>query len=129
MGLERTIGRQKMPRKPRIEYPGALYHAITRVNHGEEIFREDADRERLIEKIGKYKASYPFFLYAYAPMSNPIHLLLETKEVPLSKIMQGLLQSYTQFYNRRTHSEGHLFQGRYKAILCDKDTYLFEWVR
>jgi hypothetical protein len=62
-------------------------------------------------------------------MRNHIHLLLETKEVPLSKIMQGILQSYTQFYNRKYSAVGHLFQGRYKAILCDKDSYLLELVR
>ena len=62
-------------------------------------------------------------------MSNHVHLLLETKSVPLSKIMQGVQFSYTQRYNRRHRKVGHLFQGRYKAILCDRDAYLLELVR
>ena len=62
-------------------------------------------------------------------MSNHVHLLIETGSVKLSKIMQGIQFSYTQRYNRRYHAVGHLFQGRYKAILCDRDAYLLELVR
>ena len=118
-----------MSRKPRIEYEGAFYHVISRGNRKESIFLGDRDRERFLEKLKEYKKRYGFILYSYALMNNHIHLLLETKRAPLSKIMQGILQSHTQWHNRRYNTVGHLFQGRYKAILCDKDSYLLQLVR
>ncbi|OYD16284.1 hypothetical protein CH333_03725 [candidate division WOR-3 bacterium JGI_Cruoil_03_44_89] len=118
-----------MARKPRIEYEGAFYHVITRGNKRVVIFRDNGDRVRFLEKLKEYKTRYNFVLYAYTLMDNHIHLLLETRQTPLSKIMQGLLQSYTQWHNRKYRTVGHLFQGRYKAILCDKDIYLLQLVR
>jgi len=118
-----------MARKPRIEYPRAFYHIIARGNRKERIFLDDGDRNHLLELLKKYKRRYNFVLYAYALMDNHIHLLMETKEVPLSRIMQGILQSHTQWYNKRNRTVGHLFQGRYKAILCDKRDYLLVLVR
>jgi len=118
-----------MGRRPRIEYPGAFYHIITRGNRKEPIFLDDRDRNHLLDLLKKYKRRYNFVLYAYGLMDNHIHLLMETKEVPLSKIMQGILQSHTQWYNKRNKTVGHLFQGRYKAILCDKRYYLLVLVR
>ncbi len=113
-----------MPRKPRIEFPGALYHVISRGNKKENIFFESAGKKRFLEKLLAYRNRYRFIVYAYALMENHIHLLIETGDVPLSKIMQGLLQSHTQWHNKKYRIVGHLFQGRYKAILCDKDAYL-----
>jgi putative transposase len=113
-----------MPRKPRIEFPGALYHVISRGNKKENIFFESAGKRRFLEKLLIYRNRYRFIVYAYALMENHIHLLVETGDVPLSKIMQGLLQSHTQWHNKKYRIVGHLFQGRYKAILCDKDAYL-----
>jgi putative transposase len=118
-----------MARKPRIEFPGAFYHVMVRGNHKADIFRDDGDRERLLAKLLTYKTRYDFILYAYTLMPNHFHLLLETKEVALSKIMQGFLQSHTQWFNRKYKTVGHLFQGRYKAILCDKTSYLLVLVR
>lgn len=118
-----------MPRKPRIEFPGAFYHIIARGNRKEPIFLNDADRKHMLDKLKRYKKRYNFILYAYALMDNHIHLLLETREIPLSKIMQGILQSHTQWFNKRYDKVGHLFQGRYKAILCDKRNYLLLLVR
>jgi REP element-mobilizing transposase RayT len=113
-----------MPRKPRIEFPGAFYHVFSRGNKKEDIFLEESGRKRFLDKLLKYKERHNCIIYAYALMDNHIHLLIETRDVPLSKTMQALLQSHTQWHNRKYKSVGHLFQGRYKAILCDKDTYL-----
>lgn len=118
-----------MARKPRIEFPGALYHVINRGNKRENIFLNDGDMKQFLDKLSEYKKRYEFLLYAYVLMGNHLHLLIETKEVPLSKIMQGILQSFTQYHNKKYKTVGHLFQGRYKAILCDKEAYLLELVR
>ena len=118
-----------MARKPRVEFEGALYHVIARGNQRRDIFRDDADRATYLERIEHYRERYRCLVYAYMLMSNHVHLLIETGTVGLSKIMQGIQFSYTQRYNRRHHAVGHLFQGRYKAILCDRDAYLLELVR
>jgi REP element-mobilizing transposase RayT len=113
-----------MARKPRIEYEGAFYHVITRGNQKQKIFKDPLDYRKFLEILVSYKQRYHFYLYAYVLMSNHIHLLIETTDVPLSKIFQGVNQRYTMYYNRRYKTVGHLFQGRYKAILCDRDRYL-----
>lgn len=118
-----------MARKPRIEFEGALYHVITRGNQKQKIFKARADYERYLKILEDYKARYDFKLYAYVLMTNHVHLLIETREIPLSKILQGVNQSYTMYFNRRYATVGHLFQGRYKAMLCDKDSYLISLVK
>jgi REP element-mobilizing transposase RayT len=118
-----------MARKPRVEYAGALYHVICRGNQRQLLFREDVDRRRYLERLEQYRVRYGFKVYAYVLMSNHVHLLIETGKEPLSKIMQGLQQRYTGYFNRKYKKVGHLFQGRYKAILCDRDSYLLELVR
>jgi len=118
-----------MARKPRIEYPGALYHVIARGNQRRDVFHDAADRRRYLAKLAHYKQRYAFRLLAYVLMTNHVHLLVETGTVGLGKNMQGLHQSYTQGYNRRYGAVGHVFQGRYQAILCDRDTYLLALVR
>jgi REP element-mobilizing transposase RayT len=118
-----------MARKLRIEFEGALYHVITRGNKKQRIFLDKEDKERFLKKLLEYKNRYNFVLYAYALMDNHVHLLIETQKIGLSKIMQGLLQSHTQWHNRKYTTVGHLFQGRYRAILCDKDDYLLLLVR
>jgi REP-associated tyrosine transposase len=111
-------------RKPRIEFEGAFYHVITRGNQRQKIFKDEEDFEKYLELLSRYKDRYKYRLYAYALMSNHVHLLIETGETPLSKILQGINQSYTGRFNRKYKTVGHLFQGRYKAILCDRDSYL-----
>jgi putative transposase len=106
-----------------------LYHVITRGNQRQEIFHDDQDFLYYMKSLGNYKERHRFLLYAYVLMQNHVHLLLETKEIPLSKILQGINQRYTMYFNRRYQTVGHLFQGRYKAILCDKDEYLLTLVR
>ncbi len=118
-----------MARKPRIHFRGALYHVISRGNQRQTIFRDDADRRRYLELLNHYRARYQFQLRAYVLMANHTHLLMEVGKYPLAKIMQGLQQSYTLYFNRKYKLVGHLFQGRYKAILCDRDAYLPELVR
>jgi REP-associated tyrosine transposase len=110
-----------MARKPRVEFDGALYHVIARGNHRRDIFRDDSDRANYLQRIERYRERYQAVVYAYVLMSNHVHLLIEARAVGLSKIMQGIQFSYTQHYNRRHGAVGHLFQGRYKAILCDRD--------
>jgi REP element-mobilizing transposase RayT len=118
-----------MARKPRVEFEGAFYHVIARGNQRRDIFADDDDRVGYLERVEHYRRRYEFIVYAYVLMSNHVHLLVETGRVPLSKIMQGIQFSFTQHYNRRHGTVGHLFQGRYKAILCDRDAYLLELVR
>src|SRR4030043_2258655 len=118
-----------MARKPRIEYEGTFYHIITRGNQRQRVFKRDDDFQKYISLISFYKVRYKYALYAYVLMSNHVHLLIETRENPLSKILQGINQSYTMYFNRKYGTVGHLFQGRYKAILCDKDAYLLTLIK
>ena len=118
-----------MARKPRVHFPGAFYHVISRGNQGQKIFHDDADREGYLSLLQEVQTRYGLKLYAYVLMGNHVHLLVEVGGLPLSKIMQNLQFRYTRYYNRRYRKMGHLFQGRYKAILCDRDSYLLELVR
>lgn len=118
-----------MAGKPRIHFLGALYHVITRGNRRQGIFLDEKDSQRFLAYLSDCKSRFPFRLYAYALMKNHLHLLIEVEEIPLGRIMQSILFGYTRYFNRRYGEVGHLFQGRYKAILCDKDAYLLELVR
>ena len=118
-----------MARKPRIHFPGALYHVITRGNRRQGVFQDEKDFEQFLSYLSKCKSRFFFRLYAYALMQNHLHFLIEVGEIPLSRIMQSLLFGYAHYFNGRYREVGHLFQGRYKAILCDKETYLLELVR
>jgi len=113
-----------MARKPRIEYEGAFFHVITRGNQKQKIFRNIPDFQKYLTLLANYKQRYHFQLYGFVLMENHIHLLVQICETPLSKILQGINQSYTMYFNRTYRTVGHLFQGRYKAILCDRDRYL-----
>ncbi|MDR3586946.1 MAG: transposase [Desulfosporosinus sp.] len=117
-----------MARKPRLEYPGALYHVMCRGNNGEYILTEK-EKPIYLTLIKKYKERYDFKLYAYCIMDNHVHLLIETGETPLSRIMQGIQQSFTQQYNKKYNRTGHVFQQRYKAQLCDKERYLLQVIK
>lgn len=118
-----------MPRKPRIHYEGALYHVIVRGNNRSSIFEKKANKAAYLNIIKRYKKKYNFKLYAYCIMDNHAHLLIEVDRVPLSKIMQGIQQVYTQNYNKDYERTGHVFEQRYKAIICDKDSYLLNLIR
>ena len=102
-----------MARPRRIEFPGAFYHIIVRGNQRQDIFGDDRDRIEYLKRVGHYKREREFFLYAYVLMSNHVHLLMETVNTPVSKIMQLINFTYTQYFNKRYGKVGHLFQGRY----------------
>lgn len=118
-----------MARRRRITYEGALYHVISRGNQKQPIFFDDEDYREYLIRLHAYKRRYSFSLYAYTLMQNHVHLLIQQRDVPLSKIMQGVMQSYAMYHNRKYGKTGHLFQGRYKAIMCDGDAYLLELIR
>ncbi len=118
-----------MPRPLRVEYPGALYHVIARGNERKAVFRDDADREFYLRRLQHYRERFDFRLIAYCLMTNHVHLVLETGETPLSRVIHGLQSSYTQAFNRRHQRSGHLFQGRYKALLVEADRYFLALLR
>jgi REP element-mobilizing transposase RayT len=118
-----------MARPLRIEFPGALYHVIVRGNERKAVFRDDSDRECYLRRLAHYREKLDFRLLAYCLMNNHIHLAIESGEKPLSRIMAGLQSSYTQYFNRRHRRAGHLFQGRYKAFLVEKDPYALALLR
>jgi len=115
-----------MARPLRIEYPGAVYHVISRGNNKQSVFRNDRDRERYLEKLSDYCQEKGVNLCCYCLLSNHVHLLLETPKGNLSRMMQPLQTSYTVYFNRRHRHTGHVFEQRYKAFLVDKDNYLLQ---
>ena len=118
-----------MARRHRVHFPGALYHVISRGNQRQKIYKDDLDYQRFETLLGEMVKRHSLTLYAYVLMPNHFHLLLEVGRRPLSKAMQTLLYRYTHRYNQRYRKSGHLFQGRYKAILCDRDNYLMVLIR
>jgi REP element-mobilizing transposase RayT len=118
-----------MARPLRLEFEGAVYHLTSRGNARKDIFNDDADREAFLEILGKVVNRFNWLCHAYCLMNNHYHLVIETPEANLSRGMRQLNGVYTQFYNRRHQSVGHVFQGRYKAILIQKESHLFEVCR
>ena len=113
-----------MVRPLRIEYPGAYYHVINRGQRQEAIFDDDRDRERFLFCLDRMANLFGVRIHTYCLMTNHYHLVLETPEANLSRAMQWFNVSYAVYYNRRHHYAGHLFQGRFKAILIEADTYM-----
>jgi len=118
-----------MTRPLRILIPGAFYHVTCRGNERRAIYRDDRDRSLFLEKLRGSLATYDVELHAYVLMSNHFHLLVATSKGNLSEFMRHFNISYTAAFNRRHRRVGHLFQGRYKAILIDQDNYLLELSR
>ena len=118
-----------MARPLRIEYPGAYYHVTSRGNERKAIFRDDQDREKFLDLLERAVEEFHLWLHCYVLMSNHYHLLLETPKGGLNRALRYLNGVYTQTFNRRHNRVGHLFQGRYKAILVDKESYLLELSR
>jgi REP element-mobilizing transposase RayT len=118
-----------MARPLRIEIPGAVYHITSRGNEKRRIFLEDGDREDFLNLLRHVNKRYHWICHAYCLMDNHYHLLIETPEGNLSIGMRQLNGVYTQLFNRRHKRIGHLFQGRFKAILIQKDTHLLEACR
>lgn len=113
-----------MARPLRIEYPGAFYHVINRGNNQEKIFKNNRDKEKFLEYLEKANERFSIIIHTYCLMSNHFHLLVETPEPNLSVAMQWINVSYATYFNRKRGRHGHLFQGRFKAILIDADKYL-----
>ena len=118
-----------MARKPRIHIPAGLYHVILRGNAGNVIFKEREDYNHLCLLIQIGIEKYCHRIHAFCFMTNHIHLAIQVAQIPLSKIIHNLAFRYTQWINKRNNSTGHIFQGRYKAILVDAENYLLELVR
>jgi putative transposase len=118
-----------MARPLRIEFAGAIYHVTARGNRRAKIYRDDLDKDGFLSIFGRVKERVGWQCHAYCLMDNHYHLLLETPQGRLSEGMRLLNGIYTQGYNRRHRKVGHLFQGRYKAILVEKEAYLLELAR
>jgi putative transposase len=118
-----------MPRRARIDAPGALHHIIARGIERGKIFHDDTDREDFVRRLGDLIEQTGARCYAWALIPNHFHLLLKTGATPIATLMRRLLSGYATWFNRRHRRSGHLFQNRYKSILCQEDIYLKELVR
>ena len=118
-----------MARPLRIEFPGALYHVTARGNARQDIFLDDEDRQEFLGVLARVVSRFHLLLHAYCLMDNHFHLVVETSEANLSKAMRQLNGVYTQAFNRRHQRVGHVLQGRFKAIIVDRDSYLLELCR
>jgi putative transposase len=118
-----------MARPLRIEYPGAVNHVTSRGNAGIKTFRDDPEREIFLSIFSEVVKRYNWICHAYCLMGNHYHLMVETPDANLSLGMRQLNGIYTQKVNRRHHQSGHIFQGRFKAVLVQKESYLLELCR
>jgi REP element-mobilizing transposase RayT len=118
-----------MPRKARIDAPGALHHVIIRGIERRKIFRSEYDRENFLKRLSELIPETKTDCFAWALMSNHVHLLLRTGNVPIAVLMNRLLTGYAGWFNKKYKRHGQLFQNRYKSILCQEDIYLKELVR
>ncbi|MCD6271681.1 MAG: transposase [Deltaproteobacteria bacterium] len=118
-----------MPRQARIDASGALHHIIARGIARKKVFDDNADRDFFVVRLGVILTDTSTQCFAWALIPNHFHLLLKTGTTPISTVMKRLLTGYAMHYNRRHKRQGHLFQNRYKSILCQEDTYLMELVR
>jgi REP element-mobilizing transposase RayT len=118
-----------MPRKARIDAPGALHHIIVRGINRRRIFFDDTDRDAFLDRLADILSDSKTPCFAWALMTNHLHMLLRTGSAPIATVMRRLLTGYAVSFNRRHRRHGHLFQNRYKSILCQEDPYLLELVR
>lgn len=121
--------RHKMNRPLRIEFPGALYHITSRGDRKVGVYLDDTDRAVWLQTLADVCAQSNYVVHAFCQMTNHYHLLLETIDGNLSDGMRQLNGVYSQYFNRRHDLVGHVFQGRYKAILVQKESYLLELAR
>jgi putative transposase len=118
-----------MPRQARLDVPGALHHIIVRGINKTDIFKDDQDRGLFLERLGCQVGEGESAIYAWVLMTNHVHLLFRSGKDGISGVMRKLLTWYAQYFNRRHKRTGHLFENRYKSILCDEDNYLLALVR
>ncbi len=118
-----------MPRQARLDAPGVLHHVIIRGIEGRKIFRNNQDRDNFMERLGTLLPKTRITCYAWALLPNHAHFLFRTGDISLSTLMRRLLTGYVVTFNKRYRRHGHLFQNRYRSIICQEDTYLKELVR
>jgi putative transposase len=118
-----------MSRPLRLDHAGALWHVTSRGNERKDIFRDDVDRLRWMDLLGRTAAACSWRVFAYVQMGNHFHMVIETTEATLSRGMRQLNGVYAQWFNRRHDRVGHLFQGRFHSELVDREEYLLEAVR
>ena len=118
-----------MPRQARLDVPGALHHIMVRGINKSDIFKDDQDKALFIERLGQNVIEGKCSVYAWVLMDNHVHLLFKSGQRGISAVMRKLLTWYAQYFNRRHGRSGHLFENRYKSILCDEDNYLLALVR
>jgi putative transposase len=118
-----------MPRQPRLDVPGALHHIMIRGNNKANIFSDDQDRSKFLQRLGENITEAKCSVYAWVLMSNHVHILFKSGKKGISAVMRKLLTWYAVYYNRRHRRSGHLFENRYKSILCEEDRYLLALIR
>jgi REP element-mobilizing transposase RayT len=118
-----------MPRQARLDVPGALHHIMVRGNNRAKIFSDDQDRTRFLDRLGKTVEEAQCSVYAWVLMDNHIHLLFRSGEKGISAVMRKVLTWYALYHNRRHQRTGHLFENRYKSILCEEDRYLLALIQ
>lgn len=118
-----------MPRQPRLDIPDTLQHVIVRGIEKRDLFADDDDRERFVSRLSYLLTDGSARCFAWALMSNHFHLLLMPTKASLSETMRRLLTGYAVYFNRKYQRSGHLFQNRYKSIICEEDPYFLELVR
>ena len=118
-----------MPRQARLDVPGALHHIMVRGIDKSDIFRDDQDKTRFMEQLGQTVSEGKSTVYAWVLMDNHVHILFKSGKDGISAVMRKLLTWYAQYFNRRHKRTGHLFENRYKSILCDEDNYLLALIR
>jgi len=118
-----------MPRQPRLDAPGLLQHVMARGIERRKLFRDDKDRNSFLERLAMILEETQTQCYAWALIPNHFHILLRTGPTPLSKVMRRLMTGYAVTFNKRHERSGHLFQNRYKSVICEEDPYLLELIR
>ncbi len=118
-----------MPRQARLDVPGALHHIMVRGIDKSDIFRSDEDKARFLERLGQTVSEDKCTVYAWVLMDNHVHILFKSGKQGISAVMRKLLTWYAQYFNRKHRRTGHLFENRYKSILCDEDNYLLALIR
>jgi len=118
-----------MPRGPRLDAPGTLHHVMVRGIDKQAIFIDDRDRNNFVSRLASLVKATESPVYAWALMPNHVHILLKSGPNGLPKLMRRLLTGYAVSYNKRHRRHGHLFENRYKSIVCEEDVYFKELVR
>ncbi len=118
-----------MPRQPRLDIPGALHHIMVRGINKTDIFVDDRDRVNFLQRLGENITETNSSVYAWVLMSNHVHILFKSGKKGISTVMRKLLTWYAIYFNRRHNRSGHLFENRYKSILCEEDRYLLALIR